>query len=252
MPKSLHYLAALVLLFCASTSHGESKNNTPSPTLSSPNPQEERILILGDSHATGAFGQSLHQHLANLMRYHVYSYALCAATFETFLQPTPRTHCGHMERSSHPKSREVALVVNKPYPNHSVANTLDEHLTRFEPTVVVAEIGMNMGLLSEKELALALQHFITYLETKGIKKFVLIGPPTYYQANHIEAGFKLGLASSPFGDYISSLDFNRNFPVSAKLLHLPESRARKWGTFAFERLLPLLQTPPAVLPKASK
>lgn len=199
-----------------------------------------RILILGDSHATGGFGIRLHDNLAKLKRYDVYSFALCAATFASFYQKSPRTHCGHIERRSDAKSSQVSYVVNKPYPNHSRAQGLDHHITAFQPTVVIAELGMNMATLSQNNLANQVVEFVQYLAARQVQQFILIGPPTYFQAEHIESGFKSGIALAPFGNYISSLAFNRHKPMNPKILHLPQAAALKWGDYAFEKLLPLL------------
>ncbi len=142
----------------------------------------DTILVIGDSHAVGSFGQNLDDVLRRGPGNRVATYAVCASRPLSFLSETPHA-CGHMFRDFDKKApakwlggrvykatisdgkggtTEVTMVKTP-----SLAQLLSDHV----PTVTVVELGANLPLTEDSiQKTLELIH-------KSNSACVWIGPP---------------------------------------------------------------------------
>jgi hypothetical protein len=152
------------------------------PALAAAAAAAETILVIGDSHSAGSFGQNLDDVLRRTAGNRVATYGVCSARPQSYLSETPHS-CGYLFRDFDKKppakwlggrvykatvsdgkggTREVTMVKTP-----SLAQLLTDHV----PTLTVVELGANLPL-SEESIKKTLE-----LIHKNNSACVWIGPP---------------------------------------------------------------------------
>lgn len=150
--------------------------------LAAPAAAAETILVVGDSHTAGSFGQTLDDALRGAPGNRVATYGVCSASPQSYFSETPHP-CGHLFRDFSKKApakwlgsrvyrqtlpdgkggtREVEMVKTP-----ELAQLLADHA----PTVTIVALGSNVPITADSiRKTLALIH-------KSRSACVWIGPP---------------------------------------------------------------------------
>lgn len=205
----------------------------PTPSVASATERKPTILILGDSHAFGPFGRTLHELLATVGDRVVFE-AACGATTEMFLFPYPESVCGyrvHETRNGETPPRQVVSTWHL-----SKIHNLDWMLKHYEPEVVVVALGTNYPRAPVPD---ATQSFMKALCKQKCPRVFWIGPPAFGK----EAGFYISktiketLETSWKGAvFIDSTKLNAEKPLNIKKPHFGDEEAKRWAHHAFTRI----------------
>lgn len=115
---------------------------------------QPRLLILGDSHMVGHFGEHFHQRLMEGNRFEILSIAIGGSGSANFLYPLSNFCCGHVVRHVMPGDTlnaqgrvnwidgNYALTGQLILPQYH--SQLDSVLKDFSPDAVIIELGNNM------------------------------------------------------------------------------------------------------------
>lgn len=140
-----------------------------------------RVLMIGDSLSAGPFGESVQQHLARKFGpQNVAAYASCGSSPEHWLQDEAGfyTKCGYRE-STPDKPPVMRDFVNGKPPRPTLTPKLEPIVRRFQPTVVVVQLGTNWmdRPLSDGEITSFLNRFISAARGRSVRQIVWIAPP---------------------------------------------------------------------------
>jgi hypothetical protein len=191
------------------------------------------ILLIGDSHTYGAFGQRLHELLAGIGRYAVVSEAAGGATTETYLQERPEAVVGYRVRESAAGEggpRETVSRVRSPM------HPLDGLLAAHDPEVVVVALGTNHPRVPVTQ---SCEAFMQHLMRDRPKRRVFwIGPPAV-GADRSAArvtSIRAALEKFPGAMFIDSTTFNAKAPLPADNPHFGLDDARRWAETTFAKM----------------
>ena len=203
------------------------------------------VLVLGDSHMYGKFGQTLHEEISRKIKGNVLSIASCPAAPKTYTEKTIKAVCGLKVRQSfysHQKFTTPPKVIKKGV--KTKIRNLGYYLNRLRPAVVVVALGTNMGNLSSSRIAKSTRDFIRYVRAhKPSPKIVWIGPPNYRGSIRIAQAIKESLL--PLGiEFIDGRDFNIRSPLPRSNPHFGPRRASQWARFTVGRLAQIKPRPP--------
>ena len=140
-----------------------------------------RVLMIGDSLSTGAFGETVQQHLARKFGpQNIAAYASCGSSPEHWLQGEPGfyTKCGYRE-STPDKLPVLRDWVNGKPPKAMLTPKIERLVRQHRPTVVVVQLGTNWmdRNLSDAEISSFLRRFIAAARGSTVRQIVWIAPP---------------------------------------------------------------------------
>ena len=144
-------------------------------------PAATRVLMIGDSLSAGPFGEAVQQHLARKFGPdNVAAYASCGSSPEHWLQDEPGfyTKCGYRE-STPDKPPVFRDFENGKPPRPTLTPKLEGIVRRFQPTIVVAQLGTNWmdRNLSDAEISSFLDRFVNAARARSVRQIVWIAPP---------------------------------------------------------------------------
>ena len=114
---------------------------------------QPKLLVLGDSHMVGQFGDWLHRGIHEWQKYDVFSVAIGGAGSRTFLQTLRNFCCGFMIRAEKPGEPLVNEFMKRESFTYIQTDTnilaqyhsnIDSVLSRFKPDEVIIALGSNM------------------------------------------------------------------------------------------------------------
>ena len=206
----------------------------PAPSPSA----KPNILILGDSHAFGPFGRTLHELLATVGERVVFE-AVCGATTEMFLFPYPESVCGYRVHETKNGETPPRAIVSTWH--LSKIHTLDWMMKSYEPQVVVVALGTNYPRAPVPD---ATESFMKALCKQKCPRVFWIGPPAFGK----EAGFYISKTIKETLDtswkgalFIDSTKLNADKPLNIKKPHFGDEEAKKWAEHAFAHIAPELR-----------
>lgn len=201
--------------------------------------ETKRLLILGDSHLKGWFGEYLHIGLHNTGKFDIMSIGIGGAGSKNFVLPLQNRCCGYKIRISNAGeviTDKVRVIERAEQPTQGYiakdySGRLDSLLFKWKPDAVVIALGSNY--------INAHQDLINILKTyKSDIPFVWVGPflrknvAVRYQA--IEKVMK----DNPWGLLVRSDDIVGNDTLSSA--HYVGKTARYWANTVVERMEPYL------------
>ena len=144
-------------------------------------PGTMRVLMIGDSLSTGAFGEAVQQHLARRFGpQNVAAYASCGSSPEHWLQGEPAfyTKCGYRE-STPDRLPVLRDWVNGKPPRATLTPKLEALVKRHQPTVVLVQLGTNWmdRDLSDAEINSILNRFVAATRGGSVRQIIWIAPP---------------------------------------------------------------------------
>lgn len=189
------------------------------------------ILLLGDSHTYGQFGQRLHERLAALGTHAVYSQAAGGATTETYLEAQPEATVGYRMRESargEVVPRETAHGLRGPL------GSLDALLAKHDPEIVVVALGTNRPRAPVTESS---ETFLQRILRARVRRVFWIGPPAVGadRSEALVASLKAAIGKFPSATFIDSTSFNAT-TLPPDNPHFGPNDARRWADVSFTRM----------------
>lgn len=201
------------------------------------------IVVLGDSHTYGAFGERLHEHLAALGRYAVISEGAGGATSETYLEDRPEALVGYRVRESAPGERAPRLRVDR---LRGPIDRLDDLLARYDPEVVVVALGTNRPRAPVGEscdaLVARIVRSVRSVDGRPKRRLVWIGPPAVGKDRGAPTVASLRACVEKVGGavFVDSTVFNAAHPLPRENPHFGPDEAARWADAAFARAAPAI------------
>ncbi|MDB4994671.1 MAG: hypothetical protein JWM74_2103 [Myxococcaceae bacterium] len=193
------------------------------------------ILVIGDSHTYGAFGQRLHERLAAIGGHAVISEAAGGATTETYLEERPEALVGYRVRESARDERVPRALVDR---LRSPMDSLDVLLARHEPEIVVVALGTNRPRAPVGE---SCDTFMQRLVHDAPARHVFwIGPAAIGRDRSaaVVASLRACVEKIAGATFIDSTTFNASSPLPPDNPHFGPADARRWADTAFEQIGP--------------
>jgi hypothetical protein len=263
VPVALAFGMTLSLFACSAPSRGSANGSapasspakaaataTPTPRLASieadagaPSvqipiaPRVGTILIIGDSHAFGPFGRTLHELLARTSE-HVVFEAACGATTEMFLFPYPEVVCGYRVLESKGIEASPHAVVST-WHNARIHN-LDTMMKTYQPEVVVVVLGTNYPRAPVADSTEAFMKRLCRAPSIGraCPRVFWVGPPAFgAQAGvYISKTIRSVVEGHDGAMFIDSTVFNEQKPLPLRKPHFGDDEGRRWAEFAFTQI----------------
>lgn len=208
---------------------------TPTPVSGSKN-----LLILGDSHLKGYFGEFLHHKLHDYGRYNILSVGIGGAGSKNFVIALQNKCCGYKVRVSTAgeviSDKGIRVLERMEKPTSGVilkdyAGSLDTLLARWKPDAVVIALGSNY-INAHQEL---IDHLEKYQPNIP---FVWVGP---FKRKNVEVRYQAitrVMKDNPQGFLVRSDDIVGHDTLSSA--HFVGKTAQKWAYTVAERMVPYL------------
>lgn len=185
------------------------------------------VLIVGDSHMYGEFGQTLHKRVAQHKK-DVTSYSVCGATSFSYLKRWT-TSCGYVVRETKSIGEEPQRVfVRSIYKAPSIYKIVE----KVKPDIVIVVLGTN-NTLTDKSTEKILKKFVSYLLNNSTKVY-WVGPLSYKEKT--DEIHKITLSNLQRVTYIDSRPHNKSKPLSLKQPHVYGKEAKKWAEWTFKQM----------------
>ena len=208
---------------------------------SSGNVPVKNIVVLGDSHVVGDFGEYLHRELHNLKNYNVTSVGIGGAGSVHFTMTMKNFCCGYKVRESCwfdsiPETEKIRVmeksdgstnvVVGKPF-----KGKLGNLLKHYEPDIVVVALGSNNTNAHEELVQMI-------WKDNPARKIIWVGP--IRRANIEERLYPIDmvLRKHPDIDFVSCEDIIGHDTVTSA--HYFGKPARNWAKKVVGRMQPFL------------
>ena len=199
----------------------------------------KNLLILGDSHLKGYFGEFLHHRLHDIGKYNILSIGIGGAGSKNFVLRLQNNCCGYkirltmagqliadqvpvLERSDKPTGE----VIGKTY-----AGDLDTVLLRWHPDAVIIALGSNY-VNAHQELLNILKNYRDNIPYIWVGPFLRKNVTVRYKA------IEKVLAENPNGFLVRSDDIVGHDTLSSA--HYVGKTAQKWAYTVAERMQPYL------------
>ncbi len=206
--------------------------------------EPKSILVLGDSHMKGYFGEFFHKKLHSEGRFFILNVAIGGAGTKTFTHDQLRsTCCGYRVRYTCPESKlrekEWIPVLESSESSEDklicrvYGSTLYMLLQKFKPDLVVIALGSNY-YNAHKEL-------LRIIETYKINlPFVWVGPYNRVNADLRYDAIYDAMASRNNGILVRSDDILGSDTLTQK--HFVGRTAKYWAHTVVERMLPFIDS----------
>ena len=204
---------------------------------------KKSILILGDSHMKGYFGEFFHKRLHNEGKYFILSIAIGGAGTKTFVSELWSTCCGYRVRYTSPdrkiSDKEWVPVLESSESSDDLkilkiyGSALSSVLKLFKPDVVIIALGSNY-YNAHSELINIMEYYRPSIP------FVWVGP---YNRVNVDVRYKYierAMENKPNGILVRSDDIVGNDTITSK--HYVGKTARYWAYTVVERMKPFLDT----------
>lgn len=190
------------------------------------------ILVLGDSHTYGQFGQRLHERLAAEGTHAVVSQAAGGATTETYLEEKPEALVGYRMRESargEHVPRETAHGLRGPLV------PLDALLAKHDPDIVVVALGTNRPRAPVTDSGEAL---LKRLVRERGRSVLWVGPPAIGadRSEALVASLRAAVGRFASASFIDSTRFNAGAPLPPDNPHFGPNDARRWADVVFAQM----------------
>lgn len=190
------------------------------------------ILVLGDSHTYGQFGQRLHERLAARGTHAVVSQAAGGATTETYLEAQPEALVGYRMRET---TRGERAPRETAHGLHGPLVPLDALLAKHDPEIVVVALGTNRPRAPVTDSG---ESLLRRLVRDRVRQIVWIGPPAIGpdRSEALVASLEAAVHRFPSATFIDSRRFNDAAPLPPANPHFGPDDARRWADVTFTQM----------------
>ena len=205
--------------------------------------EKKSLLVLGDSHMKGYFGEFFHKRLHNEGKYFILSIGIGGAGTKTFVSNLKNTCCGYRVRYTSPdrkigEKEWIPVLESAEAPTN--ANILKVYgsylisvLKLFKPDVVIIALGSNYYN--------AHQELLNIIDTyKPSLPFVWVGPFNRLNVDVRYRAIERALENKPNGILVRSDDIVGNDTLAHA--HYVGKTARYWAYTVVERMKPFLDS----------
>lgn len=242
-------LFSLVFCFACSAKTQTSANLTPSDTLASePLPADTlppfllpgetpRMLILGDSHMKGWFGEYFHGGLQKLQQYDILSIAIGGAGTKNFTIRLKNVCCGYKIRKTLATDTlkdgaKVAYIENQDKASDGYVGIpwngqLSAVLADYKPHIVVIALGAN-NVNAHQDLMDILHAYQPDIP------YIWVGPFKRQDVESRYASIKKSMKNNPGGFLVRSDDILGHDTLT--LAHFVGKTAKRWADKVIERM----------------
>lgn len=233
---------AFVVAACAAPRGHRERSAAPEPADAAapiareapPDAAAPTILLLGDSHTYGAFGQRLHERLAAMGGHAVVSEAAGGATTDTYLEERPEALVGYRVRETARGERAPRELVSR---LRAPIEPLEALLARYDPEIVVVALGTNRPRAPVAESCSA---FLERVVRGRPRRVFWIGPPAVGgdRSAAIVATLRAAVEKVPGATFIDGSAFNASTPLPPDNPHFGPLEARRWADAVFAQMEP--------------
>lgn len=202
----------------------------------------KNLLILGDSHMMGHFGEYIHRKLHETGKYDILSIGIGGAGSKHYTLRMTNFCCGYKVRMTCctdqicqqctiPIFERSNIVTQKPI-LRNVGSKLIQVLNFWQPDVVIIALGSNYSN-AHQELLSILYGFNSQMPYVWVGPFRRMNVAARYQA------IEKGMATNPNGFLVRSDDIVGHDTITSA--HFTGKTARAWAYTVVERMEPFLQ-----------
>ena len=205
--------------------------------------ETKSILVLGDSHMKGYFGEFFHKRLHNEGNYFILSVAIGGAGTKTFVSELHNNCCGYRVRYTCPESklREkewIPVLESAEQPTNSpilrvYGSTLQLVLQKFKPDLVIIALGSNY-YNAHFDLMQIIESYRPDIP------FVWVGPFNRLNVDVRYAAIERVMENRNNGILVRSDDIVGNDTLAHA--HFVGKTARYWAYTVVERMKPFLDS----------